>query len=216
MAVAHLFSPLGGHIGFYFHQGCNGCLCATSFSGCWVYLEDEVIRMQLLGCTFESWQILSQLPHFKDSFRNPVRVQAPSISVAEDGLEMTSPALNHGAVPIVQALSLAETSHGTCYGTWSQKDPGSLKPQSRITATRSLNVLRSFLLSASYFCCRHPCSCFRSTVFCDEGLWSQLCYNDCQQLQSQFVASLWPEGKKHVSQRRLWAASNSKFRHKLI
>ena len=142
--------------------------------------------------------------------------RAPSISVAEDGLEMTSPVLNHSAVPIVQALSLAETSHGTWYGTWNQKDAGSLKPQSRITATRNLNVLRSFLLSASYFCSRHPCSCFRSTISCDWRLWSQLCCNDCQQLQSQFVASLWPEWKKHVSQRRLWAASNSKFRHKLI
>ena len=154
MAIAHLCSPLDGHIGFCSQHGCNGGLCATSFSGCWVYLEDEFIRVQLLGCTFELWQILSQPPHFKDSFRNPVRVQSPQHRC----LRLPSPA----ATSLSGVSGTLKCFTGTCR-------------HSHITPKLSLNSQRErVLLVCSCSCCRFTLSHWITTFI---SLWETLtCY----------------------------------------
>lgn len=72
MAITHLPSPLGGQLGCSYQYGCDGHLCAASFSVCWVYLENKFIGMK-----FEPWQILSQPPHLKDSLKVQWRDQSP-------------------------------------------------------------------------------------------------------------------------------------------
>ena len=132
-------------------------------------------------------------------------------------LKLLSQHLTRVLSTIVLAPSLAEDSHGTClgHGVGKTQVPSSHRARLQQLGAWALSDPFSFLplISAFY---RHTHSCFRSTVFRDQGLWSQLCRDDRQQLPSQFVAFPWPKGKRHVSQRGLWAASNRKLRPQMI
>lgn len=43
----------------------------------------------------------------------------------------------------MQALSLAEALHGTCFAMWSRKDSNVLEPQSMVAESGNLDALRS-------------------------------------------------------------------------
>lgn len=97
--MVHLRGPLDGHIGFCSQQGCDGCLRAT-FSA----VVEFIWRMNSSECN--CWDVLLSYDRYcprllilKIISEIQWDSRTPSISVAEDGLEMTSPALKHDAVP---------------------------------------------------------------------------------------------------------------------
>lgn len=180
----------------------------ASFSGYWVYLGDEFLGVKSLGPIFKSRKT-PQPPHFIDRSRNPVkrRVQSPpSKWVSGRGRTRNeSPTLHQGSFYCsagpVPGWGL---TWKLVLGTWSRKDPSSLKPHSAGLANQKPACSEIDVPSCLVF--------LLLVVLLVPALeqlfpWWGAVHGDGQQLQARLQHPHGWKWKKQVSPRRLFGCN---------